>query len=106
MGGTGSGRWGPPRQEADRGRVLGVGHFRGGPGRRVASSTATSWSLRPITPTIGKRMSPVRCTVESGEDGAPLLRLSYEVPGRWASEYQVEESIGMQTTRPNYGGER
>lgn len=51
-------------------------------------------------------MSPVRCTVESGEDGAPLLSLSYEVPGRWASRYQVEEGIGMQTTRPNYGGER
>jgi hypothetical protein len=51
-------------------------------------------------------MPIVRCTVEAGDDSTPLVKLSYAVKGEWGLEYLVGETIGLQTTRPNYGGQR
>ncbi len=64
-----------------------------------------SGSLRLPKPARGKRMSPVRCTLEIGAD-KPRLRLSYAVEDAWGLEHRVEEVVCLRTTRPNFGGAR
>ena len=62
--------------------------------------------LRPMIPKTGKRMSPVRTKSKVGDDGKPLLGLSYTVKDRQGLEHRVEELVRLQTTRPNFGGVR
>ncbi|HYQ83126.1 MAG TPA: hypothetical protein VEP28_03795, partial [Rubrobacter sp.] len=53
-----------------------------------------------------KGMLPVRCMLKVGDDGKPLLGLSYTVKDRQGLEHRVEEVLRLQTTRPNFGGLR
>lgn len=65
-----------------------------------------SGALRPIKPASWKRMSPVRCVLEVGRDGTPLLGLSYTVMERWGLGLRVTEVVPLQSTRPSFGGVR
>ncbi len=54
----------------------------------------------------GFEASTVRCVLEVGDDGTPLLRLSYELGDKWGIEHWFEQVLRLQTTRPNFGGVR
>ncbi len=54
----------------------------------------------------GKKMSPIRCTLEVGNNGRPLLSLSYAVKDRWGFDHRVEEMVPLLTTCPYFGGLR
>ena len=105
MGGTGSGRWTYHDTRltveecaaisiTDVARVLSLGK----------STRTDSGLLRPTRPTKGRIMDTVRCTLEADKNGDPLLKLTYTVPGRWASKRQVQQSIILRSTRPHFGG--
>jgi hypothetical protein len=51
-------------------------------------------------------VAPVLWTNKIGDDGASLVGLSYTVEGRWGLKRRIEESVRLQTTRPNFGGVR
>jgi hypothetical protein len=106
MGGTGSGRWTyhDKRRTVDECWAISVSEVaqvvdlqEPGPAPKA---------LRPIRPATGERMSPVRCTPKVGDDGWPLLGLSYTVGDRWSVEHRAEQVVHLQTTRPNFGGVR
>ncbi len=106
MGGTGSGRWTyqDKRRTTEECWAIGISDV-----ARIIdlrNPGSASESLRPIKLATGTRMSPVRCMMEIGKDDMPLLGLSYSVKDRWNREHRVEESIRLQTTRPNFGGVR
>ena len=106
MGGTGSGRWTfhDKKQTVEECWAMSISEV----ARLVdlRDPGPMSKALRPIRPATGKGMSPVRCTPKVGNDGKPLLGLSYTVKNRQSLEYWVEEVIRLQCTRPNFGGER
>ena len=106
MGGTGSGRWTyhDKKRTVEECWAIDVSDV-----ARVVDAPKpepTSASLRPIKPATGRKMPTVRCAIEVGDDGTPRLGLSYTASDRWGLEHRVEESIRLQTTRPNFGGVR
>ncbi len=106
MGGTGSGRWTyhDKKRTVEECWTIDVSDV-----ARVVNPSKpgpTSGSLRPIKPATGRKMPPVRCAIEVGDDGTPRLGLSYTASDRWGLGHRVEESIRLQTTRPNFGGVR
>ena len=106
MGGTGSGRWTyhEKRRTVEECWAMSISEV----GRIVDFSKPESIShlLRPTIPKTGKRMSPVRTKSKVGDDGKPLLGLSYTVKDRQGLEHRVEEVLRLQTTRPTFGGVR
>src|ERR671920_160703 len=104
MGGTGSGRWTyhHKRRTVEECWALSISEV-----DRVLDFSkpgSISHLFRPTIPKTGKRMSPVRCMSKVGDDGKPLLGLSYTVKDRWSVEDRVEEVLRLQTTRPTFGG--
>ena len=63
-------------------------------------------ALRLTRSATGKGVSTVRCTPRVGNDGKPLLGLSYTVKDRQGLEHLLEEVLRLQTTRPTFGGVR
>jgi len=106
VGGTGSGRWTShdKKRTVDECWEIGISEV----ARLVdlSNSRLTSGTLWSIKPTRGERTLPVRIRVKVGDNGKPLLRLSYTVSGRWDLEHWVEEVVRLQTTQPNFGGVR
>ena len=106
MGGTGSGRWTyhDKKQTVEECWVIGISEV-----ARVLdlrNPGPASGSLGPTMPKSGRRMSPLRCTLKVGDDGTPLLKLSYAIKDGWGLEHRVEEVVRLQTTQPNFGGVR
>ncbi len=106
MGGTGSTRWELHRKRrtveetfaiciSDVTRVVDLKNTGSGSG-----------AVQPVKPSTCKKVSPVRCVVEHGEDDTPLLTLSYPIPNRWGFEYRIKDMVRLQTTRPHFGGVR
>ena len=106
MGGTGSGRW----TYYDKKRTVEVCWAMSiSEVDRVLDFSkpgSISHLFRPTIPKTGKRMSPVRTESKVGDDGKPLLGLSYTVKDRQGLEHRVEEVVRLQTTRPTFGGVR
>jgi len=106
MGGTGSGRWNyhEKRRTVEECWAMSISEV----DRVVDFSKPGSIShlFRPTIPKTGKRMSPVRTKSKLGNDGKPLLGLSYTVKDRQGLEHRVEEVLRLQTTRPTFGGVR
>jgi hypothetical protein len=106
MGGTGSGRWTyyEKRRTVEECWAMSISEV----DRVVDFSKPGSIShlLRPTIPKTGKRMSPVRTKSKVGDEGKPLLGLSYTVKDRQGLEHRVEEVLRLQTTRPTFGGVR
>ena len=106
MGGTGSGRWTyhDKRRTVEECWAMSISEVE----RVLDLSKPGSISdlFRPTIPKTGKRMSPVRCMPKVGDDGKPLLGLSYTVKDRQGLEHRLEEVVRLQTTRPNFGGVR
>ncbi len=106
MGGTGSGRWTyyEKQRTVEECWAMSISEV-----ERVLDFSkpgSISHLLRPTIPKTGKRMSPVRIKSKIGDDGKPLLGLSYTVKDRQGLEHRVEEVVRLQTTRPNFGGVR
>jgi hypothetical protein len=106
MGGTGSGRWTyyDKKRTVEECWAMSISEV-----DRVVDLRdpgPASKALRPTIPKTGKRMSPVRTKSKVGDDGTPLLGLSYTVKDRQGLEHRVEEVLRLQTTRPNFGGLR
>ncbi len=106
MGGTDSGRWRyhDKKLTVEECWAIGVSDV-----VRVVDPSKpgpTSGSLRTIKPAKGRRMSSVGCVLEVGDDGRPLLRLSYQLGDKWGIEHWFEQVLRLQTTRPNFGGVR
>ena len=106
MGGTGSGRWvhHDKKRTVEECWAIDVSDV-----ARVVDAPKpepTSVSFRPIKPAKGRKTSTVRCVLEVGDAGTPLLRLCYTVMERWGLGHQVEEVVPLQATRPNFGGVR
>src|ERR687897_827707 len=106
MGGTGSGRWTyhDKRRTVEECWAMSISEV-----ERVldfSKSGSISHLFRPTIPKTGKRMSPVRTKSKLGNDGKPLLGLSYTVKDRQGLEHRVEEVLRLQTTRPTFGGVR
>ena len=106
MGGTGSGRWTyhDKKRTVEECWAIDVSDV-----ARVVDASKpepTSASLRPIKPAKERKTSTVRCVLEVGDDGTPLLRLSYELGDKWGIEHWFEQALRLQTTRPNFGGVR
>ena len=104
MGGTGSGRWTyhEKRRTVEECWAMSISEV-----DRVLDFSkpgSISHLLRPTIPKTGKRMSPVRTKSKVGDDGKPLLGLSYTVKDRQGLEHRVEEVLRLQTTRPTFGG--
>jgi hypothetical protein len=106
MGGIGSGRWTyhEKKRTAEECWVMCISEV----ARAVDLSKAesTSHALRPTMPKSGKRMPLVRCAPKVGDDGAPLLNLSYVIKDGWGLDHLVERIVRLKTTRPNFGGVR
>src|SRR5215208_969714 len=106
MGGTGSGRWTyhDKKQTVEECWAMSISEM----DRILDFSKPGSIShlLRPTIPKTDKRMSPVRAKSKVGDDGKPLLGLSYTVKDRQGLEHRVEEVLRLQTTRPTFGGVR
>jgi hypothetical protein len=106
MGGTGSGRWTyhDKRRTVEECWAMSISEV-----DRVLDFSkpgSISHLFRPTIPKTGKRMSPVRTKSKVGDDGKPLLGLSYTVKDRQGLEHRVEEVLRLQTTRPTFGGVR
>jgi hypothetical protein len=106
MGGTGSGRWTyyDKKRTVEECWAMSISEV-----DRVVDLRdpgPASKALRPTIPKTGKRMSPVRTKSKVGDDGTPLLGLSYTVNDRRGLEHRLEEVLRLQTTRPNFGGLR
>jgi hypothetical protein len=106
MGGTGSGRWSyyDKKRTVEECWTMSISEV-----DRVVDLRdpgPASNALRPTRPATAKGMLPVRCMLKVGDDGKPLLGLSYTVKDRQGLEHRVEEVLRLQTTRPNFGGLR
>jgi hypothetical protein len=106
MGGTGSGRWTyyDKKRTVEECWAMSISEV-----DRVVDLRdpgPASKALRSIRPATAKGVLPVRCMPKVGNDGKPLLGLSYTVKDRQGLEHRVEEVLRLQTTRPNFGGVR
>ncbi len=106
MGGTGSGRWTYHEKKKTVEGCWSISISQIARTIDLRNPQPVPGGLRPKMPKTGKRMSPVRCTLQIGGDVTPVLMLSYAVKDRWRLEHQVEETVRLQTTQPNFGGVR
>jgi hypothetical protein len=106
MGGTGSGRWTYHDKKTTVEDCWAIGISQVIRALDFQNPEPASGFVRPTGSAKSKRMNPIHCTLEIGDDDTQRLALSYKVPGRWGPEYRVEEAVGLRTTRPNYGGVR
>ena len=93
MGGTGSGRWTyyDKKRTVEECWAMSISEV-----ERVLDFSkpgSISHLLRPTIPKTGKRMAPVRTKSKLGDDGKPLLGLSYTVQDRQGLEHRVEEVV-------------
>ena len=106
MGGTGSGRWTYYEKQRTVEECWAMSISEVDRVLDFSKPGSISQLFRPTIPKTGKRMSPVRCMPKLGDDGEPLLGLSYTVKDRWSVEDRVGEVLRLQTTQPNFGGVR
>ena len=106
MGGTGSGRWTYHNRKRTVEECWAMSIFEVDRVLDFSKPGSFSHLFRPTIPKTGKRMSPVRCMSKLGDDGKPLLGLSYTVKDKQGLEHRVEEVLRLQTTRPTFGGVR
>jgi hypothetical protein len=105
MGGTGSGRWiyHDKRRTVEKCWMLDISDVTRAVDLR---NPGHSGSLRQVKVATRKTVAPVLCANKIGDDGASVVGLSYTVEGRWGLKRQIEESVHLQTTHPNFGGAR
>ncbi len=106
MGGAGSGRWTYHDKKRTVEECWAIDICAMVRAVDLSKPGSTSHPFRPTMPTTGKRMSPIRCTTKFGDDGKPLLVLTYAVGSRRGLKQRVEEVVHLQITRPNFGGVR
>ncbi len=106
MGGTGSGRWTYYDKKRTVEECWTISISEVAQVIDLRDPGPASNALRPTRSATGKGVSTVRCTPRVGNDGKPLLGLSYTVKDRWSVEDSVEEVVSLQTTQPNFGGVR
>jgi hypothetical protein len=106
MGGTGSGRWSYHNKKRTVEECWTISISEVAQVVDLRDPGPASNALRPTRSATGKGVSTVRCAPRVGNDGKPLLGLSYTVKDRWSVEDRVEEVVRLQTTQPNFGGVR
>src|SRR5829696_5935353 len=106
MGGTGSGRWNYHNRKRTVEECWAISISEVAQVVDLRDPGPASNALRPTRSATGTGVSAVRTKSKLGDDGTPLLGLSYTVKDRWSVEDRVEEVVRLQTTRPNFGGVR
>ena len=106
MGGSGSGRWTYYEKQRTVEECWAMSISEVDRVVDLRDPGPASNALRPTRSATGKGVSTVRCPPRVGNDGKPLLGLSYTVKDRWSVEDRVEEIVRLQTTQPNFGGVR
>jgi hypothetical protein len=106
MGGTGSGRWLYPDKKRTVEECWAISVSEVAQMVDLRDPGSASKALRPLKPATGKGASSIHCMPKVGNDGKPLLGLSYTVKNSLGLDHRVEQVVRLQTTRPNFGGVR
>jgi hypothetical protein len=106
MGGTGSGRWNHHKNKRTVSECWTITISEIARVVDFSKLGLTPGCVRPARPAKGKRMSLVRCSLQTDGQNTLLLRLSYTVGSKWGFEHQVEELVPLEPTQPNFGGVR